>query len=533
MQMANHNAEGPSKMQDSRSLFPLGLVGDVAAFIYDSAPYPDADVALLAALVFIAAICGRAYKVENLGLNLYAVLLALPGTGKDCAFSGINALKEAIWIYLQANGLNDYQTIATCGIPPSHVSLHREIAGDGQNAKFRSADRRDEKAKIKEPMYTANLSLLGLWDEATSFIQTILDYTNLVSPLKDMRALLLTLFSDSGESKTLQGKPYADKSNNIPDAIAPAFSFIAASQPPAFFKVVSVDNITDGLFPRLVMLEVANTRPDYNSKRIRVPSNELIAKIVELIIISSKIEWDVAIQGREHFRQVAFASDAKREIDEYHKRNDYIINKHLQNKDGVLSALHSRVTELTKRIAGLLAIGQDFANPIIEVSDIDKAQAIVERGNGIIRARVRTGEMHGDDLDQRALKRLRKELRDFVRDRANNPEWDDSYKARYRTKQAVWELPVDVVSISYLRKECYKNEPFQRNKYAAQLFDRALRTLVEDGAIGINNDRIVATLKANFPNECGQIDSAIQTGQTHSRFAAYAIVTDAEQLGDC
>lgn len=77
---------------------PPGFLGEIAQYFYAQAPRPVPEIALAGAIGLIAGICGRAYNVSNppAGLNLYTLLLAPTGTGKEAIASGVTALMKAI-----------------------------------------------------------------------------------------------------------------------------------------------------------------------------------------------------------------------------------------------------------------------------------------------------------------------------------------------------------------------------------------------------------------------------------------------------
>src|SRR6185437_14748582 len=70
-------------------VWPPGLLGQIAQFIYKASDYPCYEIALAGAIGLMAGICGRTYNVSRTGLNLYVVFLAVTGTGKESASSGI------------------------------------------------------------------------------------------------------------------------------------------------------------------------------------------------------------------------------------------------------------------------------------------------------------------------------------------------------------------------------------------------------------------------------------------------------------
>jgi hypothetical protein len=78
------------------TVIPPGLVGAVAEFIFEAAPRPVREIALVGAIGFVAGIVGRAFNVSGTGLNLYTLCLAPTGTGKEAINAGISKLVTAV-----------------------------------------------------------------------------------------------------------------------------------------------------------------------------------------------------------------------------------------------------------------------------------------------------------------------------------------------------------------------------------------------------------------------------------------------------
>ena len=74
----------PTEKQEREAFVKApGLVGDIADYIYKQSWKPVDKIATVAAISFMAGLCGRGYNFGKSGLNLYILLLARTGRGKN------------------------------------------------------------------------------------------------------------------------------------------------------------------------------------------------------------------------------------------------------------------------------------------------------------------------------------------------------------------------------------------------------------------------------------------------------------------
>jgi hypothetical protein len=99
----------------------------ISDFVYSAAPSPLIEVAIAAAIAYIAGIVGRAYNVDGMGLNQYLVILADTGAGKNAAKTCIDKLDAAIWLQHAVARRKGLGGIA------SSQALAKSLIGDGKS----------------------------------------------------------------------------------------------------------------------------------------------------------------------------------------------------------------------------------------------------------------------------------------------------------------------------------------------------------------------------------------------------------------
>jgi len=349
---------------------PPGLVGDVARFIYDAAPRPVPEIALVAAIGFIAGIAGRSYNISGTGLNQYALLLANTGTGKEAMNRGISRIVAAL---ANPSGNPHYVEQARTFVGPADMA-----SGQGL---LRSLSHR------KPPCFVSLIGEFGLRfkqiaDEKSSHDTSLL------------RAML-DLYNKSGHGDFIGETVRSDKDSNTPIIYAPAVTFIGESTPETFFGNLTVQMITNGLLPRFTIVEYTGPRPARNKNAESVePNPDMLARIAGLMRRS------ISANSLNQVQHVGMAADAEAFLDDLDTRADDEING---AKDGVTKELWNRAHMKAMKLAALIAVGCDYDNPVITLEMAIWATAQIERD--IFRLIVRfdsgdVGEVAGNEAKQ-------------------------------------------------------------------------------------------------------------------------------------
>lgn len=155
----------------------LGLVGEIAKYIYAQAPRPVPEIALIGAFALVAGIAGRAYNVSNTGLNQYFLLLAPTGVGKEAIASGMRPLISAV---------------------QTRVSNAERYMGPGEIASPQA---------LTKHLANCSNSFVSLLGEFGLYLQAM---CSIKAPphLVNLRRLILDLYNKSGNNKVLRSSIY-------------------------------------------------------------------------------------------------------------------------------------------------------------------------------------------------------------------------------------------------------------------------------------------------------------------------------------
>lgn len=415
---------------------PRGLMGEIAQFIYQASPRPVKETAIAAAIGLTAGITGRAYNISGTGLNLYVLLLALTGTGKEGMARGIAKLMEAI--------------VGQC---PAAA----DFRGPSQ---FASGQALIRQLATKNPCF---LSIIGEFG---------LKMQQLASPRASnseifLKQVLLELFNKSGASDVLDPAVFADKDKNIAAIKRPAVSILGESTPETFYKVIDESLIADGLLPRFLILEYNGDRPRRNKHHHHVkPSITLVEQLVELCAYS------LTLQQNDSVINVEMTPEAEQFLDELDELVDDTINA---TKTDTLRHLWNRAHIKTLKLAAQVAVGADKISPRITLEDAQWAYNIVCTDiTGIVR-RFSAGEIGRSNEENKQGWWILKACKEYL---------TQPYEslAGYRIDKRMHEA--HIVTMSFISRRLIACAAFKNERMtASDCIKRAVAALIENGDI--------------------------------------------------
>lgn len=324
-------------------LLPPGLVGEIAQYIFTTAIRPVKEVALMGALAFVAGMVGRQFNIPGSGLNLYLILLAPTGSGKEGAASGISSLIAKV-----------RETVPSIDqfIGPAEFSSGPALI----------------KALDNQPALFSILGEFGLR------LQQMAD-SRANGAEKTLQKALLNIYSKSGWHQTESSTAYSDREKNTSTLYAPALTILGESTPETFFAKLTEEQVLSGLLPRFLFMEYTGLRPLKNSvSAFCDPDPTLVKKVADLAATC------IQFQANNQCQPVIISGEAQALYDEFDRKCDARINTGSE----VYKQLWNRSHLKALRLGAVIAVGCNAVNPTITADIAQWSLAVVEKDSAII-----------------------------------------------------------------------------------------------------------------------------------------------------
>ncbi|MDB5678393.1 DUF3987 domain-containing protein [Sphingomonas bacterium] len=353
--------------------WPPGFVGALAQFIYQQAPRPVQEVAIVGALGLMAGIAGRSWHTPApyTGLNLYVVLVARSSIGKEAMHSGIAKIIAAATSQCQfAGNFVDYSDFVsgpaltkTCLSNPSFVNVAGEIG-----LKFLAM------AKNNDPS------------------------------MRSLQKQLTTLYTKSGPDDVAGGITYSNQEQNVASMKGVAFSLIGETTPTHFYESITDTMMSDGFMSRFCVIEYSGDRPPRNASPLQRPPQPLVDYLARIIIHAHQTIT------ADRFQEVAFSAAASSLFERFNDECDAAI---VGQEDENVRQLWNRAELKALRVAALLAVGDNYLNPVVTQEQANWAITLVRHGVAAFDKRIRQGDV-GEGSDGGREQKVLELCREFV-----------------------------------------------------------------------------------------------------------------------
>lgn len=320
---------------------PDGLVKDLARHSFQTSFLPLQEASLLVGLGALSGIVGRGFLTPTgMGLNLWVVLVGTTGCGKDEFQSGMQRIFNVLGT----------KTPAALNI------LGGEIAsGPGLETVFTDTKRFISYVPEFDRFYKNTANPNGQ-PHQVSLQQALLNSFNLA---KVGGALRVRRRAQAGDTARLIDRP--------------CLCLVGEATPDALFASMTTNDISSGLLPRFMLLEVApesySLRPNTKQGSAMLPV-DVLERLERLSLAMDKAD---VLNSYKLVRQSKTAGRQLQEID-YQKR---LLIRTMREGDNT-QELHNRTGLKVYRLASLLAVAEDFDSPRIDTHHVEWALNFVE-----------------------------------------------------------------------------------------------------------------------------------------------------------
>jgi hypothetical protein len=418
---------------------PPGLMGQIAQWIYQSAPRPVPQIALAGAIGLMAGICGRSYNVSSTGLNQYVMLLGNTGVGKEAISSGISRLIDII--RFQMPQIVDF-------IGPSDLA-----SGQGL---------------IKCLSDHPTKSLVSIMGEFGIRLQQISN-PKAIGADSMLKRVLLDLFNKSGRGNVVRSTAYSDSEKNTKSIESPAYSIIGESVPEKFYSAIDEDMISSGLLPRFLVIEYLGKRPELNeAHNTFYPSQELVQGICNLATQS------LQLINTRNVIDVGFSPEALEFLRVLNLECDEKINS---SSADVVRNLWNRCHIKTMKLAALVAVGVNPYSPVIDLESAQWAERIVREDIERISERFHSGRIGDGGCESEQMREVLRVITDYI-----TTPYEQLSTAGGRVNFAMHEnfiVPYFFISRRLINTKLFRKDPMG----ATRAIKKAIGNLVDNSDV--------------------------------------------------
>lgn len=299
--------------------WPPGLMGELCKEIYEMAPHPNEEMAIMAAFTLVAGVAGRTFNVSGTGLNLYTACLARSGLGKSI-------IKDSINIALRSVGVLNGGPLF---MGPSRIT--------GPKALLRVLN--DHPAQILVLEESGLLSASQAGDNP------------------GVTRMLLELYTSSGKDQWYGAESYSKKEDSTTAVRAPAVTLAHVSTPESYIKAMkSKDSINSGDLARIWTLRSLRDKSYLNLNRRKTFSPPIANRINELLglcKINQKTESHHVIDI--DMSDIDVEGENRRWVD---------LENACFERDPIKATIASRAPMKTLKIASIASVFNDHGNKI-------------------------------------------------------------------------------------------------------------------------------------------------------------------------
>lgn len=420
--------------------WPPGFVGSLAQYIFNSSFLPIKEVSITAALGLMAGITGKAWHIPKSGLNLYIVLVARSAIGKEALHDGIAGVVNAC---LQKSPIFGNFVDFT-----EYASGPALIKACANNNSF--------------------VNVSGEWGRR---MKRIAGEDEREGPMTTLRTQMTNLYQKSAPKSIVGGIGYSSQENNIEALTSVAYSMVGESTPQTFYDSLTESMMEDGFLSRFLIIQYEGDRPAENANILEYPDDALVTY---LCAIANQADTS---NGRGESQPVLRTEEAARMLSEF---STQAANNIRATSDESRRQMWNRATLKALRVAGVLAVGDNFSNPIITAEHAKWAIDLILSDIAIMKKRLEGGDVGLNDSSRE------RKMVEVMKGYVSKP-----IPASYKIPDAMRESAI--IPRNYLQTRVARVSSFYKHKFgASKALDETLHQMIANGFImEVKQDKMV------------------------------------------
>lgn len=344
--------------------WPPGIVGEIAKYIFESSQRPVKEVAIVAALGFMAGVCGKAFSISDTGLNVYMILIAQSGVGKEALHEGTGNVLA--------------QIRAVVPVVSDFVDFSEYKSGSAL-----------QKACAKNPCFVNFSNEFG----RTLLKRMAADGTD--SAISTLRTVLTSLYMKSSKNSIVGGLAYSNSSDNVTSVSGVAYSIVGETTPGTLYESLTESMLADGFLSRFTMVEYIGDRSPRNQNRKKHLDDSTLDRVCDVVVQAK------TLLSRFVTQDVDIAPDAEAILDAFDVQCDGEVNS---TQEEGWRQMWTRAHLKALRFSALLAVADNPFEPRVEKHHVEWALKLIMRDINTISSRMLAGDVgRGDSVRERKI----------------------------------------------------------------------------------------------------------------------------------
>lgn len=458
----NHNAEKlvVREVEDNESEieWPPGFVGELAQWIYKTSIRPVKKISIMTALGVLSGIYSGGYNRGDLAPNLFLIMIANSGVGKD----EIHKAPRRLIREMEKYGFQESKDFIANLDFASPQALRKAIPNFEHNS---------------------ICCLIPEIGEKLNIVSKASDK----SPMYGLKNLLIKLHDKSSYGSVIDGLIYSDKEKNVDHITHFSFCFMGDTTPTIFDQSLNDGVLADGFVSRLITIEYRGPRVPENYDRFHPLPESIACALNNGIKLTLHRDVDI--------RPIETDIESTRLLHFYNLKCDRLYNE--AGTDDSILQLWNRAYVKVLKIASLLAVADSPAQPIIKKQYVEWAIGLVEDNNNMFIRKLKTeGILNIDHSCENAMFSLFKK---YIK---------GNLSSGYRVNEDMRKQ--GIISRSYIQNRTKDLAVFRRPIYGPnEALKRTLANLIENGYI-------IELQKNNLPKEwevVGKVYQIVKLGE--------------------